>query len=69
MSEPELSLDVTISGMLVYQKACHFYAQQGERVGWASFSANHTVVLKIYAALGAGFIGPTYCWFWTPTSI
>ena len=63
-----LHVDATISGMLLYQKACHYYAQQGERVGWASFSADHTAVLNIYAAMGAGFIAPTYCWLWTPSS-
>ena len=59
-----LSNDATVSGLLLYQRACQFYAQHGERLGWASFSASNTAVHNIYAELGARFIAPKLYWLW-----
>jgi len=59
-----LSRDAEISGMLLYQKACLVYAQQGHRLGGASFSVTNTAVHNIYSALGARFTAPSGNWLW-----
>ena len=59
-----LHRDATISGMHLYQRALIAYAQQGARIGWASFSINNTPVHNIYATLGARFLPPTTNWLW-----
>lgn len=59
-----LSREATVSGQLLYQRALATYAEQGARVGAASFQASNTAVHNIYANLGARFVQPTGCWFW-----
>ena len=59
-----LAGDATISGMLLYQKACIAYGALGYRVGEASFSVTNTAVHNIYAKLGARFAAPLGNWLW-----
>ena len=63
-----LAGDATISGMLLYQKACAAYARLGYRVGEASFSVTNTAVHNIYAKLGARFSTPAGNWLWIKNS-
>lgn len=51
-----LRADATLSGMLLYHKALVHYAATGARIGTASFSADNSAVLNIYARLGAVFL-------------
>jgi hypothetical protein len=57
-----LSADATISGMLLYQKACSVFAERGHRLGKASFSVTNTAVHNMYAAMGARFTQPQGIW-------
>ncbi len=53
-----LAKDATISGMLLYQKACLEFANRGHRLGEASFSITNTAVHNMYASLKARFLAP-----------
>jgi hypothetical protein len=59
-----LHRDATISGMLLYHSALSAYAELGQRVGRARFSASNSAVHNIYARLGARFQNPTEYWLW-----
>jgi hypothetical protein len=53
-----------ISGMLLYQRALHAFAERGQTVGNARFSITNTAVHNIYASLGARFLSPLGYWLW-----
>lgn len=57
-----LSRDSSISGLLVFLRAYHAFAQRGYRMGRASFSVNNTPVHNIYVAVGAHFLRPVGHW-------
>jgi hypothetical protein len=59
-----LHRDATISGMLLYHRALSAYAELGQRVGRARFSASNSAVHNIYARLGARFQSPAEYWLW-----
>jgi hypothetical protein len=59
-----LSRNATISGMLLYQKACLGFAEKGYRLGQARFSITNTAVHNMYSALNARFLAPEGCWLW-----
>lgn len=59
-----LRTDASISGLELYEKALRTYADQGVRIGSASFSVHNSAVLNIYSALGARFLPPRIFWLW-----
>jgi len=59
-----LSRNSNVSGLLVFLRAYHAFADRGHRMGWASFSVNNTPVHNIYVAVGAHFISPVGYWLW-----
>lgn len=59
-----LSRESDISGLLLFLKAYHAFAERGHRLGWASFSVQNSAVHNIYAAIGARFINPIGHWLW-----
>jgi len=61
-----LARDARISGHSLYQRALLAYAERGQRLGFAEFSATNTAVHNIYASLGARFLAPLACWMWLP---
>ncbi|MDT8066596.1 MAG: hypothetical protein ROO76_00365 [Terriglobia bacterium] len=59
-----LSSDTRVSGYDLYARAISHFAAMGLRLGFASFSANNSNVLNIYARMGARFLQPRECWMW-----
>jgi len=59
-----LHRQATVSGLLLYQKGMRAYAERGERVAFASFSARHPWSLNIHASLGCRFVTPEHQWVW-----
>lgn len=59
-----LSERAGVSGYDLYARAISHFAAMGYRLGFASFSANNTNVLNIYARMGAKFLEPRECWLW-----
>lgn len=60
-----LSSRASVSGHDLYARALVRFAQQGYRLGFASFSVRNSSVLNIYSQLGARFLEPRECWIWT----
>jgi hypothetical protein len=59
-----LSTESVMSGFDLYSVAIATYAEQGFRLGFASFSLTNIAVHNIYANLGARFLEPEECWMW-----
>jgi len=60
-----LSTRASVSGHDLYARAIAHFAEQGHRLGFASFSVRNSNVLNIYSQLGARFLEPRECWVWT----
>jgi hypothetical protein len=59
-----LARGATLSGANLYRKALHHFAEQGQRIGHAGFSASNTAVLNIYCQFGARFTAAQGAWLW-----
>ena len=59
-----LARGATLSGASLYRKALHHFATQGQRIGYAGFSASNTAVLNIYSQFGARFTAAQGAWLW-----
>ena len=59
-----LSERACVSGYDLYARAISQFAAMNYRLGFASFSANNSNVLNIYARMGAKFLEPRECWLW-----
>lgn len=64
-----LHRDASVSGARLYEACLATFAARGHRLGHASFSAENTSVLNVYASLGARFVAPEHIWLWTADSI